>query len=126
VSPEGTLHRLHSLGVELSLDDFGTGYSSLTHLRRYPLAAVKVDHSFVAGMVEHPEDRAVVSAVTGLARALGLRVVAEGVETTEQHCALVDMGCDEVQGYLIAAPMAPDDLARWLAHCPTLRSGSTR
>jgi diguanylate cyclase (GGDEF)-like protein/PAS domain S-box-containing protein len=128
VSPEGTLHRLHGLGVELSLDDFGTGYSSLTHLRRYPLAAVKVDHSFVAGMVEHPEDRAVVSAVTGLARALGLRVVAEGVETAEQHTALCDLGCDEVQGYLIAPPMGRDDLIRWLAPSRALgeREGSQR
>ncbi|MFZ1489641.1 MAG: EAL domain-containing protein [Ilumatobacteraceae bacterium] len=113
VSPEATLHELRSLGAALSLDDFGTGYSSLTHVRRYPLEHMKIDRSFVSGMVDHPEDRAVVGAVIGLASALGLRVVAEGVETTEQLTTLRQLGCHDAQGFLIGRPMAVDDLMSW-------------
>jgi diguanylate cyclase (GGDEF)-like protein/PAS domain S-box-containing protein len=113
VSPESSLLELRSLGAALSLDDFGTGYSSLTHVRRYPLAHVKVDRSFVAGMVDHPEDRAVVAAVIGLARALDLEVVAEGVETKEQLDLLRRLGCHQAQGYLLGRPMAEPELARW-------------
>src|SRR4029453_7128347 len=74
-----TLHRLDALGIGLSLDDFGTGYSSLQHLRRLPLAEVKVDRSFVLGMTSDPDDAAVVGSIIDLARAFGLRVVARGV-----------------------------------------------
>ena len=88
VSPEHTLEELRALGASLCLDDFGTGYSSLTHIRRYPLAAIKIDRSFVAGVCDHPEDRAVIAAMVGMAGALELEVVGEGVETEEQLAAL--------------------------------------
>lgn len=113
-APEATLHDLQRLGAALSLDDFGTGHSSLTHVRRYPLSTLKVDRSFVAGMTDYVEDAAVVAAVIGLAGALGLRVVAEGVETEEQAAALRRLGCHEGQGYLFGHPMSADDLLEWV------------
>ncbi len=113
-SPETTLHELRAMGAALSLDDFGTGYSSLTHVRRYPLSAMKVDRTFVAGMVEHAEDKAVVAAVVGLGTALGLRVVAEGVETADQLTLLRAMRCHQAQGHLISPPLPPAEVRRWL------------
>jgi len=113
-SADQTLRGLHALGAKLSLDDFGTGYSSLTHVRRFPLSAIKIDQSFVAGMSAHPEDRAVVEVVVGLGRALNLLVVAEGVETQEQLDALTAVGCDQVQGHLIAKPMPVEAAIDWV------------
>ncbi len=110
-----TLHRLDKLGVALSLDDFGTGYSSLQHLRRLPLAEVKIDRSFVLGMTTDPDDAAVVGSIIDLARALGLRVVAEGVEDDETRRLLVGHGCEVGQGWHFARPMPADALATWLA-----------
>jgi diguanylate cyclase (GGDEF)-like protein len=110
-----TLHRLDKLGVALSLDDFGTGYSSLQHLRRLPLAEVKIDRSFVMGMTTDPDDAAVVRSIIDLARALGLRVVAEGVEDDQTRRLLTASGCDVGQGWLFARPMPADALATWLA-----------
>jgi diguanylate cyclase (GGDEF)-like protein len=109
-----TLHRLDKLGVALSLDDFGTGYSSLQHLRRLPLAEVKVDQSFVLGMSSDPDDAAVVRSIIDLARALGLRVVAEGVEDDQTRRMLIAAGCEVAQGWFFARPMPPDDLLGWL------------
>jgi EAL domain-containing protein (putative c-di-GMP-specific phosphodiesterase class I) len=124
VSPEHTLEELRAIGASLCLDDFGTGYSSLTHIRRYPLAAIKIDRSFVAGVVDHAEDRAVIAAMVGMASALDLRVVAEGVETEAQLLALKTLGCHMAQGYLIARPLAPADVAGWLAaHGADWRAG---
>jgi diguanylate cyclase (GGDEF)-like protein/PAS domain S-box-containing protein len=114
-APERTLLDLRAMGASLALDDFGTGYSSLTHIRRYPLTALKIDGSFVAGVCTHPEDRAVVAAVIGMANAMQLRVVAEGVETMQQYDALRDMGCAMAQGYLMARPMPADRLHRWFS-----------
>jgi len=114
VSPEHTLEELRATGAHLCLDDFGTGYSSLTHIRRYPLQSIKIDRSFVAGVVEHPEDRAVVAAMVGMAAALDLRVVAEGVETEAQLEELRRIGCHMAQGYLIARPIPPDEVGAWL------------
>jgi diguanylate cyclase (GGDEF)-like protein/PAS domain S-box-containing protein len=114
VSPEHTLEELRALGASLCLDDFGTGYSSLTHIRRYPLTAIKIDRSFVAGVCDHPEDRAVIAAMVGMAGALELEVVGEGVETEEQLAALRTLGCDKAQGYLIARPLPPGDVAGWI------------
>ncbi len=116
-----TLHRLDKLGVALSLDDFGTGYSSLQHLRRLPLAEVKIDRSFVLGMASDPDDAAVVGSIIHLARALGLRVVAEGVEDDTTRRMLIDGGCEVAQGWFYARPMPPDALLAWLArYRPTL------
>jgi diguanylate cyclase (GGDEF)-like protein len=110
-----TLHRLDKLGVALSLDDFGTGYSSLQHLRRLPLAEVKVDRSFVVGMSTDPDDAAVVTSIIDLARALGLRVVAEGVEDDQTRRMLLAAGCEVGQGWFYARPMPADELVGWLA-----------
>jgi EAL domain-containing protein (putative c-di-GMP-specific phosphodiesterase class I) len=114
VSPEHTIDELRRMGTKLCLDDFGTGYSSLTHIRRYPLSLIKIDRSFVTGVCDHAEDRAVIAAVLGMAAALGMEVVAEGVETVEQLRVLGDMGCDMVQGFLVTEPLAPAAVAGWL------------
>jgi diguanylate cyclase (GGDEF)-like protein/PAS domain S-box-containing protein len=104
------LNRIATLGVQVGLDDFGTGYASLTHLRRLPLAFVKIDRSFVQGVgVDHEDDR-IIAAMVDLAANLGLRSIAEGVETTAQLRRLRDLGCDEGQGYLFAYPLAPADV----------------
>lgn len=99
-----TFAELARIGVGLSLDDYGTGYASLTYLRRFPVSRVKIDRSFVAGMTELDEDHAIVSSSIQLARALGVQVVAEGVETSAQHEALLALGCDRLQGYRLGRP----------------------
>jgi EAL domain-containing protein (putative c-di-GMP-specific phosphodiesterase class I) len=110
-----TISRLDKLGVAISLDDFGTGYSSMQHLRRLPLAEVKVDRSFVLGMAVDADDAAIVRSVIELAGALGLRVVAEGVEDERTWRLLRAAGCDVAQGWFYARPMPADDLIAWLA-----------
>ena len=113
-APERTLMELREMGASLALDDFGTGYSSLTHIRRYTLRTLKIDRTFVSGVCTHQEDRAVVAAVVGMAGALGLGVVAEGVESHEQYDTLREMGCAMAQGFLIARPMPGDALREWI------------
>ncbi|HST42391.1 MAG TPA: EAL domain-containing protein [Conexibacter sp.] len=95
---------LHEMGARIALDDFGTGCSSLAALKQHPIGAIKIDRSFVDGVVEHRDDRAIVTALVAMGRSLGLRVVAEGVETREQHELLRRLGCDYGQGYLIGRP----------------------
>jgi EAL domain-containing protein (putative c-di-GMP-specific phosphodiesterase class I) len=99
------LTALHDLGLSLSLDDFGTGYSSLSYLKHFPFDTVKVDRSFTAGVATDPGDRAIVTAILGLAGALQLRTVAEGVETAEQADILTDLGCQLGQGWYFGRPM---------------------
>jgi EAL domain-containing protein (putative c-di-GMP-specific phosphodiesterase class I) len=113
-NPELTLmmlRKLASLGVAISLDDFGVGHSSLTHLKQLPVCELKIDRTFIRDIESDSEDMAIVSAVVSLARAVDLKVVAEGVETTGQQALLTEIGCDAVQGYLIGRPSPPDDIA---------------
>jgi diguanylate cyclase (GGDEF)-like protein/PAS domain S-box-containing protein len=114
-APERTLLELNEMGMSLVLDDFGTGYSSLTHVRRFPLAGIKIDRTFVAGAAEHAEDRAVIAAILGMAAALDLVVVAEGVERREQYDVLAELGCHFAQGYYLARPMPAGELQGWLS-----------
>jgi diguanylate cyclase (GGDEF)-like protein/PAS domain S-box-containing protein len=105
-----SLAELKEMGVSIAIDDFGTGWSSLAYLRRFPIDVVKIDRSFVSGLGIDAGDTEVVRAVVGLARALGLEVVAEGVETQAQRRALADLGCSLAQGYLFGRPVAADQL----------------
>ncbi|MCQ4084331.1 bifunctional diguanylate cyclase/phosphodiesterase [Streptomyces sp. RB6PN25] len=109
-----TLAGLTGHGVKMSLDDFGTGYSSLVHLRRLPVSELKIDRSFVARLVVDTEDAEIVRCTVDLAHSLGLLVVAEGVEDDETWERLRDMGCDAIQGWLVAAAMPPEETTAWL------------
>ncbi|MFJ5779389.1 putative bifunctional diguanylate cyclase/phosphodiesterase [Streptomyces sp. NPDC093094] len=109
-----TLAGLTAHGVKMSLDDFGTGYSSLVHLRRLPVSELKIDRSFVARLAVDNEDAEIVRCTVDLAHSLGLLVVAEGVEDDETWERLRDLGCDAVQGWLVAAAMPPDETTAWL------------
>jgi diguanylate cyclase (GGDEF)-like protein/PAS domain S-box-containing protein len=99
------LRKLRNLGVHVSLDDFGTGYSSLSYLRQLPIDSLKIDGSFISDIAAEQQGSALVSAIIGMAHELGIRVVAEGVETPEQMMVLRDMNCDEAQGYVISKPL---------------------
>ncbi len=109
------LARLGEFGVGISLDDFGTGYSSLMHLRSLPVSEVKIDRSFVARMTDDMTDAAIVRSTIQLARNLGMRVVAEGVEDDATWDALVEEGCELVQGYRLSRPLPPGDVAAFLS-----------
>jgi len=107
------MQALRSMGVRVSLDDFGTGYSSLSYLSRFPIDQIKIDQSFVRCLGD-ANTGAVVRAIIGLAASLALQVVAEGVETMEQVRWLRDERCDQVQGFLLAEPLAPHELAEFV------------
>jgi predicted signal transduction protein with EAL and GGDEF domain len=110
------LQSLKSLGVRLAIDDFGIGYSSLMHLKKLlPVDLLKIDKSFVDGLMDHGADRAIVAAVINLAAALGVDAIAEGVETREQAAALRSMSCGLAQGYHFARPVAPEEIAALLS-----------
>ena len=116
-SPEDAariLHALKQLGVQLSLDDFGTGYSSLAQLKRFPFDFVKIDRSFISGIDSNPEDAAIAAAIIAMAHSLGLRVVAEGVETAGQLAALRQLRCDELQGFFFSQPLTADEFEELL------------
>ena len=118
------LQDLRGLGVELAIDDFGTGYSSLSYLKRFPVDVLKIDRSFVDGLGDDPEDTAIVTAIISLGRALGLRVVAEGVETERQLAELRRLGCDRAQGFMFARPAPASQL--WDVRTPYPMVGEPR
>jgi EAL domain-containing protein (putative c-di-GMP-specific phosphodiesterase class I) len=108
-----TLTRFRIKGVGLAIDDFGTGYSGLTQLRRLPFTELKIDREFVTDLPRSRDDQVIVRSVIELAHGLGLQVTAEGVETIEQLAALRALGCDLVQGYLLAHPLEAQELVPW-------------
>lgn len=110
---QAVLMRLHAVGVRLALDDFGTGYASLSHLGCFPLDALKIDRSFVAGTLGLPS-HAIVQCLVELGHRLGLRVTAEGIETTAQLETLRRLGCDEGQGHVLGKPLAAGEVVPWL------------
>ena len=115
-----TLERLRKRGITVSIDDFGTGYSSLAYLRRYPVDRIKLAQEFIADLVTDPSSAAVAQATIGLARHLGIDLIAEGVETEQQLDLLKSWGCELAQGFYFAKPMAAEDVT------PLLRQGNDR
>ncbi len=108
-----TLHKLKKMGVKLSMDDFGIGYSSFSYLKSFPLDIIKIDRSFIKDIAQNSEDAAIVKAIIAMAHTLKLKVVAEGVETEEQLSLLRELGCDEMQGYLLNAPLPPEEVSKF-------------
>ena len=109
------LQELRSMGVQIALDDFGTGYSSLGYVARFPFDKIKIDQSFVRTLAANGATRAIVQSVMALAQGLGLQVVAEGIEGEAETRLLVQMGCEQGQGYYFGKPQAPADFARMIA-----------
>jgi EAL domain-containing protein (putative c-di-GMP-specific phosphodiesterase class I) len=110
------------MGVEISLDDFGTGYSSLLYLKKLPLHMLKVDKSFVQGMVGDRDDASIVRTIVSLAHGMDLKVVVEGVERPEQLAMVESFGAEQVQGFLFSRPLPPEELGRALKADGTLSS----
>jgi EAL domain-containing protein (putative c-di-GMP-specific phosphodiesterase class I) len=113
-STAAILQSVRERGVQVALDDFGTGYSSLSYLRKYPIDALKIDQSFVSHINAAGDDASIVTAVISMARSLNLRVVAEGVETSEQLTFLQTHRCDQAQGFLFSKPVPPQNFAKVL------------
>ena len=109
-----TLGKLREIGVQFSVDDFGTGYSSLSYLKRFPISSLKIDRSFVSGLADSRDDAAIVAAIISLGHSLGLKVIAEGVETMEQLDYLRKMKCGEMQGYLFSRPVPAAEMTQLL------------
>jgi EAL domain-containing protein (putative c-di-GMP-specific phosphodiesterase class I) len=110
---ERTLYRLRALGVELAIDDYGTGHCSLAYLRRLPVQTLKLDRAFVTRAADDPRDTAIVRSTLALAHALGLRMVAEGVEDERAAMLLAALGCDLAQGFWFARPMGAREFHEW-------------
>ena len=113
-----TLQKLRDLGVRIEIDDFGTGYSSLSRLRHLPINTLKIDRSFVARLGKDDKDEHIISSIIGLASGLGLGVVAEGVEASEQAARLRELGCGIAQGYYFSKPLPGEAAAALLASAP--------
>jgi EAL domain-containing protein (putative c-di-GMP-specific phosphodiesterase class I) len=113
-----TMKDLQGLGVQLSIDDFGTGYSSLSALKTFPVTRLKIDKSFIDGLLVNESDRAVANAIISLGQKLNLRVIAEGVETEAQAACLRDINCDEMQGYLFSKPLPASEIEELLRMTP--------
>ena len=121
-----TLQKLRWMSVQLAMDDFGTGYSSLSRLSRLPLDILKVDRSFVARLDQDAEARAVTYAIVALAKALGLRVIGEGIETATHLSTLVELECNYGQGFLLGRPVPPDEMAEMLQTANTIEVATQR
>jgi EAL domain-containing protein (putative c-di-GMP-specific phosphodiesterase class I) len=117
------LERLRELGVQIAMDDFGIGYSSLAHLKRLPITMLKIDRTFIRDVTVDESDRAIVVSIVNIAKAFGLRVVAEGIETDEQAAFVRDLGCDDGQGFHLGRPQSPAEFVNLLAEAkrPRLR-----
>jgi EAL domain-containing protein (putative c-di-GMP-specific phosphodiesterase class I) len=121
-----TLKSVHELGVRFAMDDFGTGYSSLGYLLSFPFSKIKIDRSFIAGLPDKTESRAVVRAIADLARNLNMGVIAEGVETAEQREQARMLGCTDIQGYLISVPRPAAEVHQlFLSHVEDTMSASS-
>ena len=119
------LQQFSQAGLNIAIDDFGTGYSSLAHLRRLPVAALKIDRTFVMDMLDNNADQAIVRSTIALAHSLDLKVVAEGVEDDEVLALLKELDCDQAQGYGICRPQPLDQLVDWLDQNHATQSGRT-
>ena len=115
---EEILTRLSRMGIRLSIDDFGTGYTSLASIGRLPINEIKIDKSFVTGMLTNKKDAMIVNSIIELGHNLGHTVVAEGVETQETFDALAALDCDEAQGYFISRPQPCEVLKKWIPTSP--------
>jgi EAL domain-containing protein (putative c-di-GMP-specific phosphodiesterase class I) len=104
------LARIRGIGVRIAIDDFGTGFSSMSYITRFSIDRIKIDQSFVRGILHDPNSSAVVTAIIAMAHGLGIKVVAEGTETEEEANRLIAMQCDEAQGYLYSAPVNAEEL----------------
>ena len=120
------VERLADLGVRLSIDDFGTGYSSLEYLKVLPVREMKIDRSFVAGMSSDVHDAAIVRHSIDLGRSLGLRVVAEGVESAEDHAIIAGMGCDHARGFYDSRPVPAAVFEAWVVEAEERRAAEAR
>jgi EAL domain-containing protein (putative c-di-GMP-specific phosphodiesterase class I) len=109
------LSALRSGGIGVSLDDFGTGYSSLSYLQKFDIDYLKIDQSFVCNLNAHSKDMALCNAIVVMAHELGIKVIAEGVETEHQRQLLLQTGCDYGQGYLFSRPLEPSEFDRWIS-----------
>lgn len=108
------LTRLHDMGIKLAIDDFGTGYSSLSYLKKFPVHKLKIDRAFIKNVTTDKDDASIARTIIQLGKAMNLDIIAEGVETREQLDFLREEGCQQVQGFLFANPMASDILSSWL------------
>jgi predicted signal transduction protein with EAL and GGDEF domain len=116
------LDAIQTRGIRLAIDDFGTGYSSMSLMKQFPIDTIKIDRSFVRDLPDDSEDQAIAQAIIHMGKALGMTIVAEGVETIEQHAFLRHHGCDEMQGYLFSKPLPASNMAELLHSTPTLAS----
>jgi EAL domain-containing protein (putative c-di-GMP-specific phosphodiesterase class I) len=120
----GTLQRLRSLGSRILIDDFGTGYSSLSYLKHLPIDTLKIDRAFVRDMAQDPNDAAIVRAIVGVAKSLGLQLVAEGIESEEQLACLRKLDCECGQGFYLSPPLRPEVCKEFLLRARGLRASA--